>query len=134
MKLLLLLVVLAVVFVLWKKSARPVVAVRPPMVRRPLDEAQRQLFARLQSALPSAMILAQPSVAQLIESDDATLADSQLDFAVLGRDARPIGVAVLGTLDPRHENLLTAAGLRVARFKPGALPDDQQIRDAFGYL
>ncbi|WP_028311411.1 hypothetical protein [Derxia gummosa] len=134
MKLLFLLAVVAIVYFWWKKNARAVVAVRPPMVKRPLDEAQRQLFARLQSALPSAMILAQPSIAQLVESDDASLAAAQLDFAVLGRDARPIGVAVLAPLDPRQETLLTDAGLRVARFKPGALPDDQQIRDAFGYL
>jgi len=134
MKLLFLLLVIAVVYLIWKKNARPIVAMRAPTLKRPLDEHQRQLFARLQAALPSALILAQPSVGQLVDSDDAALADGQLDFAVLGRDARPIGVAVLGSIDPRHETLLTAAGLRVACFKPGALPDEQQIRDAFGYL
>lgn len=139
MKFLLIVVLLAFGWMLFRKLAaeqRPSekTTVRPAL-RKPLTPAQRDLFARLQTALPSTMLMVQPALSQLIEThgDDAELMP---DFAVCKRDASPIGIVILDAepASQRIETLAAAAGLRVAHFRSTRLPNDQDIKDALGFL
>ncbi|HEU4620673.1 MAG TPA: hypothetical protein VFS42_00480 [Burkholderiaceae bacterium] len=138
MKFVLLLVLAAIVLLVLKKAAAPsrsVPSSTTPAIRRALNEGQQALFARLQSALPSTMILVQPALAHVLDArgDDGGLL---ADFAVCRKDSSPLAIVLLD--EPpgaeRIARLAQAAGLRVARFRSGKLPNDQDIKDALGFL
>ena len=81
MKLLVLLALALVAIILWKKMNAPTVrrtesgtasdtgpAAEHAVARRALDEAQQAMYARLQTALPSTMVLARPALGQIIDT------------------------------------------------------------------
>jgi hypothetical protein len=137
--LLLLLAVAAYVF--WKKMQRQkrLDSSSPPVgvLKRPLSAAQQTLFSKLQSALPSTMIMVQPALSQLVSADgmNQTLAKTVVDFAVCRKDSSPLGVVLLDAdYADALEQWITQTGLKCARFKSSALPDEQQIREVLGFL
>lgn len=146
MKLLLLLALAFVAFMLWKKMNAPTVrraehgTGAPPdraVARRALDDAQQAMYARLQSALPSTMVLARPTLGQIVDTgaDAGRFAEVQLDFAVCRKDSSPIGVVVIDDrVSDAVEQAVRAAGLRFARFRSARLPDEDEIKEALGFL
>ncbi len=146
MKLLLLLGLAVLAFVFWKKLNAPNVrrdergtgaAPERAIARRALDEAQQALYARLQSALPSTMVLARPALGQIIDTgaDAARFAEVRLDFAVCRKDSSPIGVIALDDrVSETVEQTIRTAGLRFARFRSARLPDEDEIKEAMGFL
>ncbi len=141
-KFLLLLLLGIAAYVFWKKMRRPErhESNPPPeglQLKRPLSAAQQALFAKLQSALPSTLIMVQPALSQLVSADgmNQTLAKTVVDFAICRKDSSPLGIVLL---DADHadalEQWVIQAGLKCARFKSSSLPDEQQIRDVFGFI
>ncbi len=141
---LVLLGVVAMLVVMWAKralaqrDARLEDASVSTAPRTPLSKAEQRLFGRLQSAMPSTMILVRPALAQLLEGRDdgsrRALAQHTVDFAVCGRDSTPIGVVEVDPSDASVEPLVRRAGLRYAAFRSARLPSEREIRDAFGFL
>ncbi len=132
-----------VAYLFWKKmqsgtTVRDDRATPAAVLKRPLNEAQQALFLRLQNALPSTLIMVQPAVTQLVHAPDldTRTAATLVDFAVCRKDSSPLGVVQLDAGMPNDalEQYLSRAGLKVVRFKSSALPTEQQIRDAFGFL
>ena len=150
MKLLVLLALALVAIILWKKMNAPTVrraesgtasdtgpAAEHAVARRALDEAQQAMYARLQTALPSTMVLARPALGQIIDTggDAARFAEVALDFAVCRKDSSPIGVIVLDDrVSDAVEQTVLAAGLRFARFRSARLPGEEEIKEAMGFL
>lgn len=146
MKFLLLIALAFAAWLFWKKFNAPAVrrdeqgSGRAParaLPRKALDEAQQAMYARLQAALPSTMVLVQPALGQIVDTgaDASRFADVLVDFAVCSKDSTPIGVVVLDDrVDSAVEGAVTAAGLRFARFSSAHLPDTQAIKDALGFL
>jgi len=99
MKLLLLLALALTAVILWKKMNAPAVrrtesgaasgtgpAAEHAVARRALDEAQQALYAKLQTALPSTMVLARPALGQIIDTGgDAARCNSILRSAAKTR-------------------------------------------------
>lgn len=133
-------------FLFWKKLQKPSLR-RPPRddgpapaqaaARKALTDHQQALYSRLQSALPSTMLLVQPTLGQVVDTgaDAARFSNVPIDFAVCRKDSTPIGVVVLDDqVGPAVEQAVTRAGLRFARFRSGHLPDEREIKDALGFL
>ncbi|CAN5268521.1 hypothetical protein BH09PSE6_BH09PSE6_33110 [soil metagenome] len=142
-KLLLLAVVLVALVVMIKRTARgrrsSTDSVRiDPAPLTPLSEAQQRIFTRLQSAMPSTMILVHPALSQLLNGRDdgsrSVLERRFVDFAVCRRDSTPIGVVMLDDADASTEALVKRAGLRYATFRSHPLPSEREIRDALGFI
>jgi hypothetical protein len=63
------------------------------------------------------------------------LAKTVVDFAICRKDSSPLGVVLLDAdYADALEEWITQTGLKCARFKSSALPDEQQIRDVLGFL
>jgi hypothetical protein len=131
-------VLLLALFMLFKVSKRrnqlPTAA--PGALKKPLSPAQQLLFARLQGALPSTLIMVQPSLGQLVELPENKLAQTLFDFAVCRKDSSPLGVVLLDASahSPALEQAVTQAGLKYAHFRADHLPTEQELRDALGFL
>ncbi len=141
-KFLLLLLVGFIAYLFWKKmqgSGQLNTRSAPTglQIRRPLSEAQQALFIRLQNALPSTMIMVQPALSQLISAQGlhSALEKTLVDFAICRQDSSPLGVVLLDAHNADAlEQWITQTGLKCARFKSSSLPDEQKIREAFGFL
>jgi hypothetical protein len=142
-KFLLLLLVGFVAYLFWKKMQgssllNPRTVPTGLQIKRPLSEAQQALFIRLQNALPSTMIMVQPALSQLISAQQgmhSALEKTLVDFAICRQDSSPLGVVLLDADNADTlEKWITQTGLKCARFKSSSLPDEQKIRDAFGFL
>jgi hypothetical protein len=140
-KFLLLLLLGLAAYLFWKKTQRSerLNSRSPPVgvLKRPLSTTQQALFAKLQNALPSTMIMVQPTLSQLVSADsmNQSLAKTVVDFAICRKDSSPLGVVLLDAdYADALEQWVTQTGLKCARFKSSSLPDEQQIRDVFGFL
>lgn len=129
---------LLVLYAVWKTAQRrrQAAVAAPAALKKPLNPAQQILFARLQAALPSALIMVQPALGQLLALPDPHLAQTLVDFAVCRKDSSPIGVVLLDTQaqHPALEQAVTQAGLKYAHFRSEPLPSEQELRDALGFL
>lgn len=131
-------------FLLWKKLNGPRVRAAdtaPParaMPRPALDEAQQQLYQRLQAALPTTMVLVQPPLSQVLDlgADAQRYAHILVDFAICRKDSTPIGIVAFD--DSAHLSTVSqaveTAGLRFVRFNRARLPDAAHIKEALGFL
>lgn len=145
MKYLLLALVGFVAYLFWKKLNAPHVRVRPApppparaVVRAALDDAQQQLFQRLQSTLPSVMILVQPALVQILDlgADTSRYTDVLVDFAICRKDSTPLAIIVLddSLADPAMAQIVEASGVRFVRFHRARLPDAARIKEVLGFL
>lgn len=129
-------------YLLWKKirsgKTASVKNAHPAVLKQPLSPAQQSLFARLQNALPSTLIMVQPALSQLVQTPGMSqdLAQTLVDFAICRRDSTPIGVVQLDDAQNAEavEQCMNEAGLKYVRFSSTKLPDDQQIRNALDFL
>jgi hypothetical protein len=141
-KFLLLLALALVAYLFWKKmqATHRLDGSSPPFklpLKRPLSAAQQTLFVRLQTALPSTMIMVQPALSQLIsaESMHPEWSTIMVDFAICRKDSSPLGIVFLDSDQANNlEPWVTQTGLKSAFFKSSSLPNEQEIRDAFGFL
>ncbi len=139
----------AVAFYFIQQHRRPVTPeVWPFVAKRPLTTAEQVLYFRLVEALPEQMILAQVQLSRCLgvkKGHDVQawinrISRLSADFVVCAKDASVLAVIELDDSshdrpsrqdsDARKEKALTAAGVRLIRWRATALPDIAAIKSA----
>jgi hypothetical protein len=118
----------------------------PFSLRRPLTEPEQVLYFRLHQALPDYMVLAQVGLSRFLavrRGHNARdwynrISRMSVDFLVCTKDASVVAAIELddashqqqdrANADAKKELALKAAGVRLVRWKVGAMPDEAAIQ------